>query len=281
MASLPNELKLSDMSIPGTHDTMTSHKWTCYSVPWCGTQSRYLDDQLNDGIRFIDIRMRHYQDTLPIYHDFIYLGVYFTDVLKIVRQFLISNPRETVILSYQTEHTPGQNTKPFMYAFEKGLDSIEARYFWLLNIVPTLGQARGKIIFLNFRHVGWYGITKFSYSTVENCWANVIYCPLACYIKDKYYEGLIRNIKNSQRIESVEFYITYFSGNDAKKNFVYGTPRQIASRVNKKMYGYLRNNRRNGNFGVVVMDYPSTDLINTIYAKNRQPLKKPHSPKSS
>ena len=62
MSNLPDDLILSDMSIPGTHDTMTSHSLKCVMTPGCNTQNWQLEDQLKNGIRFLDIRLRHFKD---------------------------------------------------------------------------------------------------------------------------------------------------------------------------------------------------------------------------
>src|SRR5262245_27175119 len=55
MKKLADSKKLSELTIPGTHDTCALHGG---DIPKC--QAWSLKDQLEAGIRFIDIRCRHF-----------------------------------------------------------------------------------------------------------------------------------------------------------------------------------------------------------------------------
>ena len=107
MSRVADDTLLSSMSIPGTHDSMTSTSSednSCYSLFYkrcCVTQSMSLRDQLYAGIRFVDIRLKHEYNHFTLHHDFISLGVTLSDTLKILIEFLKTNPSETVIMSYQ------------------------------------------------------------------------------------------------------------------------------------------------------------------------------------
>ena len=68
MKDLSDDALVDEISIPGTHDTMTSHSSNCYLLVGCGTQSMLLADQLMAGIRFLDIRLRLWYDDFSIYH---------------------------------------------------------------------------------------------------------------------------------------------------------------------------------------------------------------------
>ena len=108
MSKIPDQTKLNQMSIPGTHDTMTAHAedgfFTLCKGPWgqvyCLTQEWKLLEQLRNGIRFIDIRIS--QDTTDprkfwIYHGRAFLDVTLKEVLDILAIFLTDQPTETVI----------------------------------------------------------------------------------------------------------------------------------------------------------------------------------------
>ena len=123
MKGIQDETKLSTISMPGTHNTMTSHDVDgifsgCkgrFGRRLCLTQTWKLDEQLKNGIRFIDIRIyqsnRSPGTSLPlqldlpypnittgfgIYHHLAYLDVTLNDVLDILRTFLSSQRTETV-----------------------------------------------------------------------------------------------------------------------------------------------------------------------------------------
>src|SRR5438874_2499396 len=51
MGALPDQLRLSELSIPGTHDSMSFHGGDAVQ-----TQSMPLSTQLESGIRVLDIR---------------------------------------------------------------------------------------------------------------------------------------------------------------------------------------------------------------------------------
>lgn len=116
MGQLPNEMLLSQMSIPGTHDTMT------YQVPgfFCTigtdsvkTQSMDLKTQLESGIRLLDIRARHINDSFDMHHSSCYLGADFDDVLEIVIDFLVKNSSETVLMKIKEEYNAKDNSRSF------------------------------------------------------------------------------------------------------------------------------------------------------------------------
>ena len=101
MRRIPDDTKLSQLSIPGTHDTMTSHNndfcigGTGY-LGWCLTQEWHLKEQLEHGVRFIDIRIQESEKEFFIYHGPVYLDVTLEQVFKILIQFLKNHPTETV-----------------------------------------------------------------------------------------------------------------------------------------------------------------------------------------
>src|SRR6185369_6685331 len=110
MSSLNSGLYLSQFSIAGTHETMARYE------PATGTakcQNLTLADQLNAGVRFIDIRCRHYNNAFVIHHGSVYQNANFDDVLNACTSFLQANPSECIILSVKDEYTPSGNTRTF------------------------------------------------------------------------------------------------------------------------------------------------------------------------
>ena len=63
MSKIDGSKKLSEFNIPGTHDTCSLH-----GGAQTETQSMHLGAQFYAGIRFIDIRCRHANDSFQIYH---------------------------------------------------------------------------------------------------------------------------------------------------------------------------------------------------------------------
>ena len=99
MGDIPNDVLVTALSIPGTHDS------GCIEGPMgiAKTQNLDIPDQLNAGIRFLDIRLAHYQDNLFVHHDVIYMGKSYKDVLRICADFLDRRPSETILMVVREE----------------------------------------------------------------------------------------------------------------------------------------------------------------------------------
>jgi 1-phosphatidylinositol phosphodiesterase len=109
MSFLPNDTILSSISIPGTHETLSRNYGT--EIAECQTLS--LESQLKAGIRVIDVRCRHVENSFAIHHGMIFLHLMFGDVLQILEQFLQENPTETVLMRLKEEYNPVNVTLSF------------------------------------------------------------------------------------------------------------------------------------------------------------------------
>jgi 1-phosphatidylinositol phosphodiesterase len=144
MAKLPNQLLLSQINIPGTHDSCAHN---CSLFAKCQTLS--LSDQLNAGVRFLDVRCRHVNDEFHLYHSSFSLGADFdAGAIEPCVKFLRANESETILMLVSPEYTAVNNRKEFDDVF---LEYIEAsREYWYLDDdqMPSLGKTRGKIVLL-------------------------------------------------------------------------------------------------------------------------------------
>jgi len=105
MRSVPDNTKLSDMSIPGTHDSYAN---ICHiSCEWVRTQMWGVPKQLKMGIRFFDVRLRPIDGVLTIHHGRAYLHKNFGDALNDFKHFLQRNPSETILVRYKDETVGG------------------------------------------------------------------------------------------------------------------------------------------------------------------------------
>lgn len=99
MQDIPDGAPVTTLSIPGTHNSC------CVDGPLglAKTQDLDLPDQLNAGIRFLDIRLAHYHDDLFAHHDVVCTGKSYADVLTICSKFLKQYPSETILMSVEEE----------------------------------------------------------------------------------------------------------------------------------------------------------------------------------
>lgn len=148
MSALPDDWKLGRFTIPGTHETCARHE----SFPDTAIcQTLTLRQQLDAGVRFLDIRCRHIKNSFAIHHGMEFQKLYFDNVLQEVQLFLRDNPSETILMSVKKEHTDSGNTRSFVDTFNDYLSRFPG-LFDLRATVPTLGRkgdpdsVRGKIL---------------------------------------------------------------------------------------------------------------------------------------
>jgi len=160
---LKDDVRLSELSIPGTHDTMALH-----GGDLAETQKLTLNEQLKSGIRVLDIRCRLVEDVFAIHHGAKFEDVFFGDVLDGVIMFLRNHPYETVLMRVAPEYhaDSGRPFDPTLY-----YDRFEATFhdrYWEPNKVwfykgasdnPTVKEMRGKIVVLQkFYAYNRYGL---------------------------------------------------------------------------------------------------------------------------
>ena len=122
MQDIEDNRLVCKMSIPGTHDT-----GAYTGNGWVKTQDKNIEQQLNSGIRFFDIRLVHQNGVLKLCHgSYIFDVTFVGDVLKTTAEFLKEHPSETVIMTIKRDHDldKGDATK-YRMALTKALEGDE------------------------------------------------------------------------------------------------------------------------------------------------------------
>lgn len=167
MSRLADDARLSDISIPGTHDSATyaptfgrivetnvsflpgiAGAMGALGTEFIRCQTLTLREQLDSGIRFLDLRIRD-GDDFPIYHGSIPLQMTLSNALDQVDAFLNDNPTETVIVSIKKESNSGR--KETADNLVKFLRRRSKRMFTECRI-PELHEVRGKAVLFNRVH---------------------------------------------------------------------------------------------------------------------------------
>ena len=165
MRDIPDDSPLTALSIPGTHNSCSIDG----PVGFAKTQDRGLSDQLDAGIRFLDIRLAHYQDDLCVHHDVVCMEKSYVEVLAACSEFLEQHPSETILLSVSHEENsdsalgefapsqvlcklspiadpanPGENTRSFEDSFRaKTWEHLkDAPLFYNFTAAAAEGEAR-------------------------------------------------------------------------------------------------------------------------------------------
>lgn len=196
MADIPNDALVSSINIPGTHDTGTASVNFDASgqASLSSCQKYYYGEQLNVGARSFDIRCDADNDdasldeinivhgsSLVVCHE---RGTNFTpltlkSLLDDSIRFLNNHSSETIILTIKRDAGSEVGLAKALGEFIKD----NKRYFWTEDSIPTMGEARGKIILfrrykVDYDYVGagvelkWFGpdLTNwdnYSYSDYE------------------------------------------------------------------------------------------------------------------
>lgn len=146
MKNIGDEKLLSEINIPGTHDSGT--KYCSFSL-FSRCQNKSISEQLEIGIRVFDIRV----DKMTLCHSFCkcrksFIGKTLTlnDVLDDMFSFLNKNPSETILMFFKMD-----NGKDSSLCFDLLYDNFiktNPEKWYLENKIPTLGEVRGKIVLL-------------------------------------------------------------------------------------------------------------------------------------
>ena len=156
MKYVDNNKYLDELSIPGTHDSSTCSvdNDTEPQTSLVKCQQDYIPTQLLEGIRYFDIRLggNNEHDDPGIVHGRGYLfkkdGHYMqlSDVIGYFKTFLNEHPSEALIMLVSrgnNEATDESATTAFAKVMDKNPD-----LFYTSSRVPTLREARGKIVLL-------------------------------------------------------------------------------------------------------------------------------------
>jgi 1-phosphatidylinositol phosphodiesterase len=107
-----------------------------------------LADQLSAGVRFLDIRCRHFHDAFAIHHLGEYQNLEFgPGVVDVCLTFLDHHPRECVVMSIKEEFYSWGCSRSFQRTLEAYIAASPASWY-LGDSVPRLGDVRGRIVLL-------------------------------------------------------------------------------------------------------------------------------------
>ena len=103
MANIKDDVLVNEIVMPGSHDAGS------YKMVWLGeTQQFSIDEQLQMGVRYFDIRVNKQEDKYVIFHSIIN-GVEFLPILESIKNFIINNPTEVLLLDFQHFEGDSQN----------------------------------------------------------------------------------------------------------------------------------------------------------------------------
>jgi 1-phosphatidylinositol phosphodiesterase len=257
MLNINGETRLSQLSIPGTHNSMATK-----GNRWVQNQTMSLQNQLDSGIRYLDIRVRAIDGVFAIHHGAFFLDVMFGEVLNTVKGFLDRNPSETVLMRIKEEYKPVSNLEfNTILASYLNRPQYQGLFYRGAQLNPSLSEMRGKIVVLqDYSHNIALG------TNIGLSWRNF-------NIQDNY-EVRPNTGGVSAKWDAVRQQLDFANNNNGQRgviNHLSGTgilsPQNIANTINPNTYEYIKNNSLK-HVGIVIADYPGSGLINQIIECN-------------
>lgn len=299
MRNVPDDTYIRDMSIPGTHDSVTGYNLVSGALGSIGgidrqtAQCQYkgITEQLNDGIRFLDIRLKlaervirgKKENYLCLLHGTqIYEGDFLSIWDECIR-FLTAHPEETILMSIKNEDT--KKNPEFLNKLHSLLSRYKNNYTLNkdLNKNLTLKECRGKVVIFKrytddnpiSRRLKGFDLSKEEWDSaqkgnnedfsIEDTFQLITRKNKANKVK-QHVEGNIEKIKIS--FNSLAF-IT------PKALLGQGSPYSNAQTLNSSLFQNLKNFKNP--LGIVVLDFYdcidgksdfSSDLVSKIIKMN-------------
>ncbi|MGW1276854.1 phosphatidylinositol-specific phospholipase C domain-containing protein [Streptomyces tsukubensis] len=216
MGGLGDATRLEHLTIPGTH-----HSAACFGPPWAVCQDAAVEQQLNGGIRFLDLRCRATNGAFTLHHGEVFQNVVLGEILGDCWDFLRAHPSETVLMRIRQEYSDESD-----HVFRSLFDRYHRDWRSLLRVgddIPVLGEARGRVVVVG-GHDALPGVR---------------------------YSDRLRRV----RADSAEFAVT-FTGGAADGS----VPRETAAVVNRALLARLGGAARGRpGLGIVAMDFPESE----------------------
>ncbi|MFB6901336.1 phosphatidylinositol-specific phospholipase C [Streptomyces hydrogenans] len=240
MAAHGDGTALTRLTIPGTHDSGAR-----FGGPWSECQNTTVAQQLDSGVRFLDVRCRVTGGSFAIHHGASYQNMMFGDVLVACRDFLAAHPSETVLMRVKQEYSE-ESDATFRAVFDDYLDRRGWRsLFRIGDGLPLLGEARGRVVLLA-DNAGLPGLrwADSRYFAVQDDW-NAL--PDAKYPK-------IQAHFRAAAASPGPLYVNFVSTS------AYLPPRWNSDRLNPWVHGFLDGAELAGRtgLGIVPLDFLAT-----------------------
>ena len=286
MASLPDEMLITDVNIPGTHDSATCFvAFSFISRP----QHMTVDEQLENGVRYFDFRFRYSSGIFKASHSIATCkksaGIFAEnltagDIVNSCIAFLERNPSETIL--FQLKETVTHSDEGFFAEFYDRYIKGNKDRWYLKNAIPSMGEARGKIVLLrvvsadrNIFDDTDSGIDFTRYPYVEERWVDSWYRSDICTLgADEPYASMF--VQDSYKAECKRKWgtVTRFLENEDECDFkicltsctFFFVPSINVRYINKQLKKY--NFSAGRRYGIIASDYIDSEICSSIIESN-------------
>ncbi|KPM45139.1 hypothetical protein AK830_g1313 [Neonectria ditissima] len=275
MGILPNNRNVTQLTIPGTHDshaTWANVEWHRKVIGQFVVCQHYgIFRQMELGVRYIDLRVT---SDLRMCHGPILLWGTLDKALNEIREFLRFHPTETALVSVKWDDGSSSEKIAITVA-----NWWEANNWYRDNRWPTLGEVRGKLVLLkrfddHHRTPSGYGIDwrLFGNKSMPGPapWDQQDEGTKAGMERFKRWELAAMNIRRVKELpidDGVMHFTTLADADSTKAPSYYATFMKVYEYWPKTMNELTidPNSRR---FGIICWDYLDESIGNTIVQKN-------------
>lgn len=264
MEKVDDNKKITEMSIPGSHDSGATHSIADVAGK-CQTLS--IASQLNIGIRFYDIRLKLDNNELKIVHSFVDQKLSFEEVIKDLVSFIQENDSEFLIISIKEDDAAINSSLSFGECFRNQISNYDDIIQFDKELPETVGEARGKIYIISRDSEILIGIPAY------NGWKDSqTFILNDLYIQDNYCISDIEekkdDIKNSitYSIFQSDKLVLNFTSCYLEDTFPPSYAGTTAKEINKWFVEYIDS--CDGSLGIVISDFVTSSMAKTIYKRN-------------
>lgn len=302
MSCIDGSKTINNINMPGTHDSGTQYVTKgFYNIGQC--QSRSIEEQLNIGVRFLDIRLKNDNDlfgkNLRLVHGTVDCLVTddrrdkhltFEHVLnEWVYPFLQKHPSETIVMSIKEQGGSTRNFNDELLEYIKDDPSM-----WITDTdVTTLDEARGKIVLMrryklkgDDKPIG-IDFSNWTSSACENIKVNDEY---NAFVQDKY-EGFDSDLGNAvdqkwevfsdmfsdcerDKYDNKKYFVLNFNSatgpGNSPRDFAHGQgepgDKYYVEGLSKKVE--KKTWQYGKKYGWVIMDFAGATMSKNIYTSN-------------
>lgn len=288
MSTLPGMTPITQISIPGTHDSST------FLLEGMGNCQHYdIETQLKSGIRYLDLRIKR---GMALHHGIEDCKIDFPYVAEACMDFLKKNDGETIILELTIDDNAMDDVEEYIEDYSS--------YFWTKNYIPYIYEVRGKMMIVRRFKTPTLGIDL----NTSDVWPDdgvgtgTNNDGVPYYIQDRYFsadetihdskekselfntavdEAISNNDRLNINFTSIAGRVVHWpkayawgaSGIDPVMNYV----------VRDKLKEITENYNNTVGIGIIVMDFPSDygsnddcknveRIINLNFAKDKRPF---------
>ena len=277
MGQIEGHRPLSKISMPGTHDSGSASLAESPIFSAGHTQNFSVPDQLNDGIRAFDLRLKrtlHYGHTMTCRESF-------DSTMVAWDNFLRQNPTECIVAMVGSDEG-GKWEQELTSNFKRIIKKYPHRFVEHFSGATPLDSVRGKILVIKRQEACPFGkLLKFEDNatfTSNGFQVEDVYKEHKSWKKLKLVEQNIREAYENDK--PGKWYITFCSVAWAPQrhtaySYAWGEAKHIRHPINKNLRDILEL-KDYTNFGIVFLDFynnhgESPQLVETIIKSNFNP----------